>query len=159
MCHERDHPQGQDPENTGRAGERSAADPPGPHAWPLIGHLAPLGRDPLAFLKSLPAHGALVHVHMGPVPLVVLYDPELTRQALVDDRVFDKGGPVFDRFRNVLGDGLSSCPHHAHRRLRRLAQPAFHPDRLPHYAQTMITCIEAVTGSGCPNGPWTCPPR
>ncbi|WP_323179578.1 cytochrome P450 [Streptomyces sp. NBC_00654] len=124
--------------------------PPAPHAWPLIGHLVSLARDPLAFLKSLPAHGPLVRVHMGPVPLVVICDPELTRQALVDDRLFDKGGPVFDRFRDVLGDGLSSCPHHAHRRLRRLTQPAFHPDRLPGYARTMTACVEEVTGSWTP---------
>ncbi|WP_331748838.1 hypothetical protein [Streptomyces sp. NBC_00984] len=44
---------------------------------------------------------------MGPVPLVVICDPELTRQALVDDRLFDKGGPLWDRGREVLGDG--SC--------------------------------------------------
>ncbi|MEV6079398.1 cytochrome P450 [Streptomyces sp. NPDC052069] len=124
--------------------------PPAPRAWPLIGHLVPLVRDPLALLRSLPAHGPLVRVHMGPVPLVVICDPELTRQALVEDRIFDKGGPVFDRFRDVLGDGLSSCPHHAHRRLRRLAQPAFHPDRLPGYARTMTACTEKVTGSWLP---------
>ncbi|WP_329865906.1 cytochrome P450 [Streptomyces sp. JV184] len=143
-----DHPQGQRPENKRMTDLRPV--PPAPHAWPLMGHLVPLVRDPLAFLKSLPVHGALVRVRMGPVPLVVICDPELTRQALVDDRVFDKGGPVFDRFRDVLGDGLSSCPHHAHRRLRRLAQPAFHPDRLPRYARTMTACIQEVTGSWTP---------
>ncbi|MHB6911833.1 cytochrome P450 [Streptomyces sp. DB-54] len=124
--------------------------PPAPHAWPLLGHLVPLLRDTLAFLKSLPAHGGLVRLQMGPVPMVVICDPELTRQALLDDRVFDKGGPIFDRFRDVLGNGLASCPHHEHRRLRRLAQPAFHPDRFPGYGRTMTACIEEMTGSWTP---------
>ncbi|MEU1285080.1 cytochrome P450 [Kitasatospora sp. NPDC005856] len=124
--------------------------PEAPGAWPLIGHLVPLARDPLALLRSLPAHGPLVRVRMGPVPLVVICDPELTRQALLDDRLFDKGGPVFERFRDVLGDGLAGCPHQAHRRLRRLAQPAFHPDRLPGYARTMTACFQEATGSWKP---------
>lgn len=57
---------------TGVRGRDLRLIPPAPHAWPLTGHLVPLARDPLAFLKSLPAHGALVRVHMGPVPLVVM---------------------------------------------------------------------------------------
>ncbi|MER8029705.1 cytochrome P450 [Streptomyces bauhiniae] len=124
--------------------------PTAPHAWPLAGHLVSWLRDPLAFLTSLPAHGELVRIRMGPLPLVVICDPELTRQALVDDRVFDKGGPFWDRGREVVGDGLGSCPHSEHRRLRRLAQPAFHTGRLPGYARTMTACIEATTSSWLP---------
>ncbi|AZS75444.1 cytochrome P450 [Streptomyces lydicus] len=150
-------PKGRIRSTTGVRGRDLRTIPLAPHAWPLTGHLVPLARDPLAFLKSLPAHGALVRVHMGPVPLVVICDPELTHQALVDDRVFDKGGPVFERFRDVLGDGLSSCPHHAHRRLRRLAQPAFHSGRLPGYARTMTVCLEEVTGSWMPGRPLDVP--
>lgn len=139
-----------------RVGPSFASRMPSCIARRRIGRIAELSgrrrqrREALAFLKSLPAHGALVRVHRGPVPLVVICDPELTHQALVDDRVFDKGGPVFERFRDVLGDGLSSCPHHAHRRLRRLAQPAFQSGRLPGYARTMTVCLEEVTGSWIP---------
>ncbi|MFD0413755.1 cytochrome P450 [Streptomyces sp. NPDC127108] len=122
--------------------------PLAPRALPLVGHLIPLTRNPLGFLNSLPAHGELVRIQLGPFPLVVICDPELTRHALIDDRVFDKGGPIFDRVREVVGDhGLASCPYSAHRRLRRLAQPAFHPARLPGYAQAMSACIGEATAS------------
>lgn len=121
--------------------------PAAPSALPVAGHLVPLLRDPLAFLNSLPAYGDLVRIRVGPLPVVVICDPELTRQALLDDRVFDKGGPFFDRVREVMGDDLASCPYSSHRRLRRLAQPAFHPGRLPGYAQAMSSCIDQVTGS------------
>ncbi|MFE0105249.1 cytochrome P450 [Streptomyces sp. NPDC059009] len=122
--------------------------PRAPKSLPLVGHLMPLMRSPLEFLNSLPAHGDLVRVQLGPFTLVVICDPELTRQALVEDRVFDKGGPIFDRVREVVGDdGLASCPYSAHRRLRRLTQPAFHPARLPDYAKAMSTCIEEVADS------------
>ncbi|MFD5699407.1 cytochrome P450 [Streptomyces lasiicapitis] len=122
--------------------------PVAPKALPLVGHLMPLMRNPLEFINSLSAHGELVRIQLGPFTLVVICDPELTRQALVDDRVFDKGGPIFDRVREVVGnDGLASCPHRTHRRLRRLTQPAFHPARLPDYAQAMSACTEDVVGS------------
>ncbi|MGH3773030.1 MAG: cytochrome P450 [Pseudonocardiaceae bacterium] len=47
----------------------------------------------------------------------------------------------------MLGDGLASCPHSLHRRQRRLAQPAFHPTRLPGYARVMTKHAAEVTGS------------
>ncbi|ANZ14770.1 Cytochrome P450 [Streptomyces noursei ATCC 11455] len=111
--------------------------PTAPRARPCVGHLVPLLWDPLAFLNSLPAHGKLVRIRLGPFALVVICDPELTHQVLIDDRLFDKGGPLIGRLREVPGDGAATCPHSAHRRLRRLAQPAFHPARLPGYAEPM----------------------
>ncbi|MGW0120617.1 cytochrome P450 [Streptomyces sp. NPDC003327] len=121
--------------------------PTAPRALPLLGHVVPLLRDPLAFLTSLPALGDLVRVRLGPLGMVVICDPDLTRQALLDDRTFDKGGPLYDRLREVIGDGVVSCPHQAHRRLRRLSQPAFHQARLPDYARVMTACVEETTGS------------
>ncbi|MFE7549517.1 cytochrome P450 [Streptomyces gardneri] len=124
--------------------------PTAPRALPLIGHVVPLLRDPLAFLNSLPALGELVRVRLGPLSVIVICDPELTRRALLDDRVFDKGGPLYDRLREVIGDGVVSCPHQAHRRLRRLSQPAFHQARLPDYARAMTGCVREATDSWSP---------
>ncbi|MBM7775003.1 pentalenene oxygenase [Actinokineospora baliensis] len=111
--------------------------PSAPGALPLVGHAPGLMRDPLAFLESLPAHGDLVRVRLGPMRAVVVCTAELTAAVLRDDHVFDKGGPFWDRVREFAGDGLSSCPHHLHRRQRRLVQPAFHAGRLPAYAAVM----------------------
>ncbi len=121
--------------------------PVAPGGLPLFGHLLPLLRDPLAFLTSLPAHGDLVQIRLGPAAATVVCDPELTRQVLIDDRTFDKGGPLFSRLREVLGDGLATCPHSRHRRQRRLTQPGFHHERLPGYARAMTANIDAVTAS------------
>lgn len=121
--------------------------PTAPKALPLLGHLVQLLRDPLEFLTSLPAHGDLVRIRLGPLKMVVVCDPEFTHQVLRNDRIFDKGGPLFERIKETLGNGLISCPHDTHRRQRRLAQPAFHPTRLPGYAQTMTTRIATVIDS------------
>lgn len=115
-----------------------------PGAWPLIGHLVPLVRDRLAFLRQLHHHGDLVQVQIGPWRALVVTSAELTGQMLVADRVFDKGGYLFDRIRETGGNGLVSCPHRDHRRQRRLVQPAFHRDRLPAYLRTMSRQIDAV---------------
>jgi pentalenene oxygenase len=98
-------------------------------------------------LTSLPAHGDLVRIHLGPVEATVVCDPELTHEVLVHDRIYDKGGPLFKRLREGLGDGLASCPHSRHRRQRRLTQPGFHRSRLSGYANTMTDNIDAVTNS------------
>ncbi|MFF7727802.1 cytochrome P450 [Streptomyces sp. NPDC008001] len=108
-----------------------------PGALPVVGHAWPLLRRPLGFLRSLPAHGDLVEIRLGSVPGYVPCHPELLRQVLLDDRTFDKGGPLFTRLRDIVGNGLGSCEHRDHRRQRRLVQPAFHPSRMDGYAAVM----------------------
>ncbi|OHV27679.1 cytochrome P450 [Parafrankia soli] len=119
--------------------------PLAPGARPVLGHLITVACDPLAFLSSLHEHGDVLRVRLGPVTAAVVCDPELTRTVLIDDRTFDKGGPLFDRAREVAGNGLVTCLHHEHRRQRRLAQPAFHRSRLPGYADVMTAQIIEAT--------------
>ncbi|MFJ4189192.1 cytochrome P450 [Kitasatospora sp. NPDC089509] len=123
---------------------------PAPGARPVIGHLGAFLASPLAFLRGLPAHGGLVEVRLGPQRLLVVCDPALTREVLTHDRVFDKGGVLFDRMRDVAGNGLVTCPARDHRRQRRLIQPAFHRAQLPRYAETMTERIDAVVSSWQP---------
>ncbi|GAA3923311.1 cytochrome P450 [Amorphoplanes auranticolor] len=101
-------------------------------------------RDRLAFLRRLHHYGDLVRVHIGPWRALVVTSAELTGEMLVADRVFDKGGYLFDRIRETGGNGLVSCPHRDHRRQRRLVQPAFHRDRLPGYLRMMSRQIDVV---------------
>ncbi|MFD7446069.1 cytochrome P450 [Streptomyces sp. NPDC059909] len=123
------------------------APPTAPGALPLLGHALPLLRSPLPFLASLPALGDLVRIRLGPQHVYVACTPELTRRVLLEDSTFDKGGLLFDRARETLGNGLGTCPHRDHRRQRQLIQPAFHPERLPRYGQVMTEQITAVTRS------------
>ena len=117
-----------------------------PGKLPVLGHALPLLRDPLAFLSSLPACGDLVRIKLGPVVAVVVCDPELTRQVLLDDRTFNLGGPLFDRVQEAVGNSMTkSTDQHLQR--RRLVQPAFSQARLPGYARQMTTHLEELTGS------------
>jgi cytochrome P450 len=121
--------------------------PSAPGALPVLGHTLRLRRDPLRFLESLPAGADLVRFRIGPKQVVMVCDPELTRQVLSDDRTFDKGGPLIELVKSLVNDGLATCPRSRHRRYRRLIQPVFDPTRFPGYAETLTAGISAVTDS------------
>ncbi|MEU1055592.1 cytochrome P450 [Streptomyces sp. NPDC005876] len=101
-----------------------------PGGVPFLGHAIALLWRPLDFLETLPAHGDLVEVRLGPRRAWVVCDPELVRRMLTDPRTFDKGGPLYDRLRELMGDGLVTCRHADHRRQRGLVRPAFAPARV-----------------------------
>jgi pentalenene oxygenase len=119
--------------------------PLAPGALPLAGHAHSIIRNPLGFLRTLAPYGDIVRVRLGPITALVLCDPALVRQVLLNDRLFDKGGPTYERAREFLGDSLSTCPHSQHRQQRRRLQPAFHATRLPQYTRTMTDQIGVVT--------------
>ncbi|MGK5732911.1 cytochrome P450 [Streptomyces sp. URMC 124] len=108
-----------------------------PGAMPLVGHAIPLLRSPLSFLNGLAGLGDLVRIKAGPFTVLVVCDPDLTHEVLVNDHLFDKGGPIFERAREVVGNSLITCPHTQHRRQRRLTQPAFHHSRMDGYGKVM----------------------
>src|SRR5947209_18198775 len=116
-----------------------------PGGWPVLGHTLALLRRPLEFLVSLPAQGDLVEIKIGPQRMWVVCCPELAHHVLRDGRTYDKGGPVFDQLRMLLGgDGLGTCAHGPHQRQRRLLQPAFTRDRVTVYATEMSRQLDAV---------------
>lgn len=115
-----------------------------PGALPVVGHLHHVLRDPLRFVASLAAHGDLVRVRLGTRDAYVVCDPELTHRVLVDDKTFDKGGPYFEKFKELVGEGLGTSGHAAHRRQRQLVQPSFSRRRLAEYAEVMADQIAAM---------------
>ncbi|WP_030018147.1 cytochrome P450 [Streptomyces monomycini] len=115
-----------------------------PGGVPLLGHALRLWRRPLEFLAAMPAHGDLVAIRLGPQRVWLACDPALVQQILMDPRTYDKGGPLYDTMRMVLGNGLVTCPQRVHRRQRRLAQPCFRPSRIADYAAVMSAEISAA---------------
>jgi cytochrome P450 len=115
-----------------------------PGALPGLGHALPLLRDPLRFLQSLPSCGDLVEIRIGPIRALVVCDAGLTHQLLLEDRTFDKAGLMWDRGREIFGNGLTSSPHRDHRKRRRMLQPLFHPSRFPGYTDAMLQEVTAV---------------
>ncbi|MQS15652.1 cytochrome P450 [Streptomyces kaniharaensis] len=111
----------------------------------MLGHVPAFVRRPYDFVAGLPAHGDLVRLRLGPLDAYVACHPDLVRRMLTEHRVYDKGGLVLDKAREVLGDGLATCSATTHHRQRRMLQPAFDRDRLPGYAALMAEEIAGVT--------------
>ncbi|MFD7666650.1 cytochrome P450 [Streptomyces sp. NPDC059788] len=117
-----------------------------PGALPLIGHARQLAYRPMEFMRSLHTHGDLVGIRIGTTPYYVPCHPELLHHVSTNDRVYDKGGPIYDHVRQFVS-GVGTCPHAEHRGRRRLIQPAFRPGRLADYARTMREEITELTGA------------
>ena len=106
-------------------------------------HLIALNRDRLGFLQRAVAEcGDVAHISMGPLHLVVLTHPDDIRDVLVTNkRNFIKGRGL-QRAKRLLGEGLLTSEGSFHLRQRRLAQPAFHRERIAGYADVMATYAE-----------------
>lgn len=108
-----------------------------PGAWPGLGHVPALMRQPLRLLGSLPEYGDLVEIRLGRRPAFVLCHPHLARQVLTDFRTYDRAGPIYDRVRLAMGTGLATARREDHRRQRLIMQPAFRRQYLAGYAALM----------------------
>ncbi|HEX6749087.1 MAG TPA: cytochrome P450 [Longimicrobium sp.] len=126
-----------------RAGSGAALllpEPPGPPTRGLpFAHLARFRRDPLAFLESVHRrYGDVARFRFGPRRLYLLAHPDLVRDVLVTQhRNFIKS-KALQRARVVLGEGLLTSEGEHHLRQRRLAQPAFHRERIAALGETMV---------------------
>ncbi|MBD3579329.1 cytochrome P450 [Streptomyces sp. KD18] len=124
--------------------------PPAPGRVPLLGHAVKLGRDPLAFLRSLREVGDLVRVDLGSMPMYVVTSAALVRDVTVGQaRAFEKGR-LYDRVRPLVGNGLATAGGDVHRRHRRLIQPMFHQTCIAGYAETMSSRARALADSWTP---------
>ncbi len=75
---------------------------------------------------------------VGPVPIVLLNHPDYVRDVLVTREWNFVKGPGLERTKRLLGEGLLTSEGALHRRQRRLAQPAFHRQRVATFAGTMV---------------------
>jgi cytochrome P450 len=102
-----------------------------------------LTRNPLPFLtESARRYGDFVPFSIGPQPFLLIGDPDGTREVLVtQQRNFFKGRGL-ERMKLLLGDGLLTGEGEYHMRQRRLAQPAFHRDRVAAYGEMMAGFAE-----------------
>jgi cytochrome P450 len=83
-------------------------------------------------------YGDLVYFEFGPQPMFLVNNPDYIRDVLVThNRKFMKSEGL-QRAKRLLGEGLLTSEGEFHLRQRRLAQPAFHRQRIAGYAATMV---------------------
>lgn len=121
--------------------------PQGPKGNFLLGVMPEFNRDSLAFLERLARdYGDIVRTRFFYVPAYFLYHPDHIEQVLAtNSRNFIK--PLSFRtpfFQRLVGNGLLTSEGEFWRRQRRLAQPAFHRERIAAYAQVMVKDTEEM---------------
>ena len=82
-------------------------------------------------------YGDLVHYKIGPQHLYLFNDAELIKDVLVTNQKNFTKSRGLERTRKLLGNGLLTSEGEFHLRQRRLAQPAFHRQRIASYGDTM----------------------
>ncbi|MEV4439485.1 cytochrome P450 [Streptomyces sp. NPDC049577] len=121
-----------------------------PGAWPVVGHAPQLMRRPLEFVTSLAAHGDVVRLGLGMLPVHAVTHPSLVRRVLVDDARHFSRGRLFEKASLFLGEGLAAISGPVHRRHRRVIQPAFHPQRIAAGVPAMREAAQGLAAAWRP---------
>lgn len=126
-------------------------DPPGPEKRPSLRHLLAFRRDPLGDFQRMSARwGDVVMFHLANRRAYLLTHPDLVRDVLITHhRNFIKS-LALQRARVLLGTGLLTSEGEFHLRQRRLAQPAFHKEKIAAMAAAMVRHAERTAQSWRP---------
>jgi cytochrome P450 len=112
--------------------------PPGPRGTLFLGSLLEAWRDPIGTMtRAVAEHGDVVCMRFGPLRYVLLNDPDAVHHVLVENAKNYVKSRNYQGLKLVLGQGLLTSEGEHWRRQRRLAQPAFHRDRIAGFAAAM----------------------
>jgi cytochrome P450 len=106
-----------------------------------------LNADRLGFMRQVSRdYGDLARIDVVRTSLFLATHPDLVKDVLVtNNRLFGRGRGHL-RMKLLLGDGLLTTDGDAHKRQRRLVQPAFHRQRVESYGDTMAQRAEELSG-------------
>jgi cytochrome P450 len=117
--------------------------PPGPKGRPIVGLFPEFRRDPATFLLQVSReYGDIAYFRLNAQHMFLFSRPEYVQDILItNQRKFEKSR-IMKRSKILLGEGLLTSEGDFHLRQRRLAQPAFHRERLISYSAAMVECAE-----------------
>src|SRR5215213_8836315 len=122
------------------------AEAPGPWGFWPVGHVVQFRRDPLALLTRLAReYGDVARFTAATQTVYLLNHPDYIKDVLVTHHARFKKGRALQRAKRLLGEGLLTSEGDFWRRQRRLAQPAFHRQRVGAYAETMVAYAEKTS--------------
>ena len=129
---------------TGATGRASR--PPGPKGSFILGVMPEFNRDTLAFITRCRDYGEVVRARFFYLTCYFLYHPDDIEYVLsTNAKNFIKSMSVRSNFfHRLIGNGLLTSEGDFWRRQRRLAQPAFHRQRISAYGETMVEYAERM---------------
>jgi cytochrome P450 len=112
--------------------------PPGPRGLPFVGVLPQVRRDPVrAFQQAAADYGDFVFMRVGAYNAYLVSRPADIKHVLQDNYANYRKSPLYERIKDAAGHGLLTSEGSFWLRQRRLAQPAFHRERLAAMVETM----------------------
>jgi len=122
--------------------------PPGPRGHPILGSIREIQRDNVgAFMSAFRSYGDIVRFR-GPLKIDLVVHPDYVKHVLHEQhKNYPRPSAVQQKLATIVGQGLVAAEGNQWRRSRRLAQPAFHHDRLARFASTITaTTAEMLDG-------------
>lgn len=112
----------------------------------LVGHIPLRGTEQLAGLLHLQKEcGDVVRLELPVGTAHLVTDLDAIQKILIDEqRIFGKQTRGYDILRQFLGNGLVTSEGDFWRRQRRIAQPAFHKERLDEFVSTMCASTQNI---------------
>ncbi len=106
---------------------------------PLVGNVLSMVRDPLGlFTKLHRDYGRVVRISLGGRRQYLVFQPEDVKHVLQENNRNYVRSPAFLTLKRFLGEGLLTSDGDFWRKQRRLAQPAFHRQKIALLAETMV---------------------
>jgi cytochrome P450 len=122
--------------------------PPRVRELPFLGSAVDLLRDSLGFLDRITAeHGDVVRFHLPGQHIYLFNHPDAIEQVLVTERDRMIKDKLTRELSLMLGNGLLVSEGAFWRKQRRLAQPAFHRDRIAAYGEAMVRYAERAVST------------
>ncbi len=119
--------------------------PAGPRGVPILGMLPAVRRNPTAvFLSAALRFGDVVYFKIGSRHGYLVTNPADVRHVLQDNARNYHKSPLYDKLRAALGNGLLTSEDEFWLRQRRIAQPAFHRQRIAALANVMADAARDV---------------
>jgi cytochrome P450 len=106
----------------------------------ILGVMSEFNRDTLGFVTRLKDHGDVVRARFFYVPAYFIYNPaDIEYMLATNAKNFRKSMSLRSNFfHRLVGNGLLTSEGDFWRRQRRLAQPAFHRQRISGYGDVMV---------------------
>ena len=120
--------------------------PPGPGSRPPLDDLRTLRDGPHAFLLQIARqYGDIVRYPVGPLAAYLVVHPDGVKHVLQDNaKNYSKDTFQYNLLSSITGRGLLTSDGDFWLRQRRLAQPAFHRQRIAGFAGLMTAYAEAM---------------
>ncbi|MEO8430230.1 MAG: cytochrome P450 [Acidobacteriota bacterium] len=136
------------PEHAETRPPAAGARPPGPPGRFLVGSLPDFARDVLGFLTSCAReHGDFVRFRLPGNEVFLVHDPRDIEAVLLTQRAnFVKHSFFWKHVTAIFGNGLLTSEGDFWLKQRRLAAPAFHPDRIAGYGDVMAAFADRLAG-------------